>query len=270
MKSMFDQQRKRLRVAWRTKTTIRIMRDQRTVEAVTRNVSVHGVLVFAAEPLEPGTPVQVILDLRLPGSSSPAKDWPLEMRGTVARKVAQEGNVVAITFDSPSPDEYQKLRTAVFAQAMRLMERISEFPAFWDLTELDQLALTTVCHEVQLGAGEQLVRLGDEATSLFLVKSGRVQLRSPFADDVEDSEVELAHAGQIFGEVSALLDLPHNLDIVAQTETELLAIPRESLHFLRDHNPNLALTLYEIFAAFMGRRLRKLTTRVFSPLNADS
>ena len=130
-----------------------------------------------------------------------------------------------------------------------------------------RLALTTVCHEVRLEEGEQLVRLGDEATSLFLVKSGRVQLKVPFAEGSENQEVEVAHAGQVFGEVSALLNLPHNLDIVAQTQTELLAIPRESLHHLREHNPNLALSLYEIFAAFMGRRLRKLTNRVFSPLN---
>jgi hypothetical protein len=225
------------------------------------------VLLFAEEVLDPGAPVQVVLDLRLPGASFNPGDWPIEMSGRVSRNPPREGNVMAITFEDPTPDQYRILRQAVFSQAMRLMERISEFPAFWDLTELDQLALTTVCHEVRLEAGEQLVRLGDEATSLFLVKSGRVQLMAPFAEDGQDPEVELAHAGQVFGEVSALLNLPHNLDIVAQIQTELLAIPRESLHFLRDHNPNLALTLYEIFAAFMGRRLRKLTTRVFSPLN---
>ena len=71
----------------------------------------------------------------------------------------------------------------------------------------------------------------------------------------------------MFGEVSALLDLPHNLDIIAEIETELLAIPRASLQFLRDLNPNLTLALYEIFVGFMGRRLRKLTSRVFTPLN---
>ena len=267
MKSIFVQPRKNLRVAWRTKATIRIMRDLRAIRAVTRNISVHGVLVFADEELEPGMPVQIALDLNLPGSPTLDTVWPIEVRGKVARSEPRSENTVAILFDQLIPEQQHSLRTAVFYQAMRLMERISEFPAFWDLTELDQLALTTVCHEVQLEEGEQLARLGDEATSLFLVKSGRVRLCAPSTGDGANTEVEIAHAGQIFGEVSALLDLPHNLDIIAQTKTELLAIPRESLNHLRDQNPNLALTLYEIFAAFMGRRLRKLTNRVFSPIN---
>jgi CRP-like cAMP-binding protein len=174
---------------------------------------------------------------------------------------------MAIIFDDSAVAERRAIRAAVIRKALLLMERISEFPAFSELTELDQMTLTSVCHEVHLEEGEELVRLGDEATSLFLVKSGRVQIMSPDTGEDQRQQVEIAHAGQVFGEVSALLDLPHNLDIVAQTDTELLAIPRESMVHLREHNPNLALSLYEIFAAFMGRRLRRLTVRMFSPMH---
>ena len=268
MKSPFVPQRKNLRVAWRTSAFIRVMRDLRVVKAVTRNVSVHGALLFTDEELPVGTPVQVALDLGQPGAPTENLGWPIEVRGKVARSDVSSTRTVAVTFEDPTPEQSVALRAAVFDQAMRLMERISSFPAFWDLSDLDQLALTTVCHEVRMDAGEQLARLGDEATSLFLVKSGRVRLCAPYSGDGgRRSEVEIAHAGQVFGEVSALLDLPHNLDIIAESDTELLVIPRDSIHFLREYNPNLALALYEIFAGFMGRRLRKMTTRVFSPLS---
>jgi Cyclic nucleotide-binding domain/PilZ domain len=268
MRSLFVHQRKNLRVGWRTHASILVMRDLRVIKAVTRNVSVHGALLFVDKTLEVGTKIQITLDLQTPGLPLQEEiEWPLEIPGVVARNEFGVENTMAVTYDTAGLEQMHALRAAVFYQAMRLMQRISEFPAFRDLSELDQMALTTVCHEVELEEGEQLARLGDEATSLFLVKSGRVMLCAPHKEGRDQPPVERAHAGQVFGEVAALLDLPHNLDIIAETRTELLAIPRDALHFLRDLNPNLALALYEIFAAFMGRRLRKLTTRVFTPLN---
>ena len=55
MKSLFVHQRKNIRVGWRTSATTLIMRDLRVVKAVTRNVSVHGALLYCDEPLEVGT-----------------------------------------------------------------------------------------------------------------------------------------------------------------------------------------------------------------------
>ena len=54
--------------------------------------------------------------------------------------------------------------------------------------------------------------------------------------------------------------------IAAVEDTTLLVIPRTAVAYLRDYNPNLAVSLYEIFAAFMGRRLRKMTGRLFAPI----
>jgi CRP-like cAMP-binding protein len=268
MKSQFTQPRKHLRVAWRIPARIQALRDQLVYAAVTRNLSSHGAFLFCDAEIAVGTPVMVSFDPRLIGARpDDAPRGPLRIKGRVTRSGQGDERTLAVTFESLADGQEQWLRAAVFERAMHLMERISEFPAFWNLTELDQLALTTVCHEVRLAAGESLVRLGDEATSVFLVKSGRVQLRTPYPAPGQSAEVEVAHAGQVFGEVAALLDLPHNLDIIALVETELLAMPRESILSLRDHNPNLAVSLYEIFAHFMGRRLRKLTSRLYSPLS---
>lgn len=267
MKSLFTQSRKNLRVAWRVPVVVQTMIDKQVVTGVSRNISSSGVLLFCDAPLEVGTAVVVTLDLRSPGEDPDCEVWPMRIPGKVARVEGTPEGTLAITFAKLEAATQRSLRVAVVGHSLQLMERISEFPAFWDLTELDQLALTTVCHEVHLEAGETLARCGDEATSLFLVKSGRVQLRSPNLQRADDPAAEVAHAGQIFGEVSALLNLPHNLDIFAEVETELLAIPRDSLLHLRDHNPNLVVSLFEIFSQFMGRRLRKMTNRLFAPVS---
>ena len=206
---------------------------------------------------------EVMVQMVFPGDDTAT---PMELKGSVVRQDPMIEGTQAIVFEGLEASEVTRLRTNVFTWAMQLMQRISEFPAFWDLTDLDLLALASVCHETTLKAGEQLVRLGDEASSLFLVKKGQVQLKAPFVAENVDSEVDVARAGQIFGEVSALLGMPHNLDIAALEDTELLVIPRTSVAYLRDYNPNLAVSLYEIFAAFMGRRLRKMTGRLFAPL----
>ena len=228
---------------------------------MTCNVSSHGVLVFTDQPLEMDT--EVMVQMVFPGD---ATTTPMELKGTVVRQDPTIAGTQAIAFQGLEAAQITRLRSNVFTWAMQLMQRISEFPAFWDLTDLDLLALASVCHETRLKAGEQVVRLGDEASSLFVVKKGKVQLKAPFAAENLDSEVDVARTGQIFGEVSALLGMPHNLDIVALEDTDLLVIPRTSVVYLRDHNPNLAVSLYEIFAAFMGRRLRKMTGRLFAPL----
>jgi hypothetical protein len=261
MKSSFAALRKHLRVAWRVPVTIRLIREKAELQAMTCNVSSHGVMVFTQEALEPGTEVEVSIEFPRAGTKA-----PMNAKGTVVRQDAVIAGTQAIAFQDMKPTQVRQLRAMVFGWALGLMERISEFPAFWDLTDLDLLALASVCHETSLRAGEQLARLGDEATSLFLVKSGKVRLLAPHAGKNTDSEVDVAQSGQIFGEVSALLGLPHSLDVIAVEDTTLLVIPRTAVAYLRDYNPNLAVSLYEIFAAFMGRRLRKATSRLFAPL----
>ncbi len=262
MKSSFAPLRKHMRVAWRIPAAIKVVPDGSLLKAVTSNVSSHGVLVFTDEVLEPDT--DVVVSMVFPGDSI---NTPMDLKGTVVRQdPAPVDGTQAIVFRDLQAKQITRLRTNVFSWAMQLMERISEFPAFWDLTDLDLLALASVCHEMTLKAGQQLVGLGDEATSLFLVKNGKVQLRAPYGGEGADSEVDVACSGQIFGEVSALLGMPHNLDIIAVEDTTLLVIPRTSVAYMRDYNPNLAVSMYEIFVAFMGRRLRKMTGRLFAPL----
>ena len=263
MKSSFAPQRKHLRVAWRLPAKIVILRDQTVVSAVVFNISAGGVLMFATEKLPWNGLVDVQLDM--PEKHEPAV---LSYRGKVRRVGLEREGLVAIEFEEISDADRARLRERVMKRALDQIVYLSHFAAFRDLSDLDLLVLTSVCHELRLHSGQPVAKLGDEADSVFIIKRGAVKLCAPNSggDEGEGQEVEVARAGQVFGEASALLKLPHNLDVVAIEDTELLLIPRAAMVNLRDHHPSLAVSLYEIFAAFMGRRLRRLTGRLLSPL----
>jgi len=253
-----------VRVAWRLPVRIHV-KDGGTVQDTTMfNLSAGGICVMPPQALECGTQVEV--EFHLPhGVQSSA----FYLGGTVVRDVSMCGGIQlsGIAFDDTSERERQLLRRLVLQRALAQIQSIAEYQAFSNLSDLDLIELGSVSHEMELDAGDHAAHFGDEATSVFLVKKGSVELRAPAEEQRAGAPLEVARAGQVFGEVSALLGMPHNLDIVALEATELFVVPRTALAFLRDHNPHLALQLYEIFTAFMGRRLRRMTGRLISPLS---
>ncbi len=241
---------------------IEVLSSGESVNATTFNISAGGLCLLPSQSLPLGEKVHV--ELHLPDG---LKQRQLQLAGEVVREFSagREHGLIGLVFADPTPWQRGFLRDFVLRHALAQMQAISEYPAFRDLSDIDLLELASVSHELLLSRGDCAARFGDEATSVFLVKSGAVELNAP---DIHDKElkVEVARAGQVFGEVSALLGLPHNLDVVAVEETELLVIPRAALSYLWEHSPRLALLLYEVFTAFMGRRVRRLTGRLVSPL----
>ena len=202
-----------------------MLRDQTEISATVFNLSSAGVLLFAAGKLPWNGLVSVELDLE--GQEPSVVNY----RGKVRRMGLEREGLVAIVFENMSDTETARLRECVMKRALNQIVYLSQFPAFRDLSDLDLLALTSVCHEVHLKSGVYVAKFGDEADSVFLIKRGSVRLLSPRSQDgeTESQEVEVARAGQLFGEASALLKLPHNLDVVAIEDTELLLIPAAAM-----------------------------------------
>jgi hypothetical protein len=264
MNSAFQGQRRYVRVAWRLPVRVGTSLYAEPFDATTFNISAGGLCLLPSRPLPQGTPVT--LELGLPQG---LRERRLRLTASVVREVSISGGATlsAIAFDEMSTRDRQILRESIVQRALAQVQSLTEYQAFRNLSDLDLIELASVTHELQLFPGDHVAHFGDEATSVFLVKRGAVELRAPVDLDYEDVRVDVARAGQVFGEVSTLLGLPHNLDIIAIEDTDLLVIPRTALGFLREHNPQLALMLYEIFAAFMGRRLRRMTGRLVSPLS---
>jgi len=132
----------------------------------------------------------------------------------------------------------------------------------------DRRALAEVVDLVRLGEGETLFRAGEPGESLYLVRSGEVELS--IQDNVgQRITLDTARPGDFFGEIALLDAGPRTATAVALGDAELIELDRDDLLLLFQRKPDAALHML----AAMGRMTRKadalLRTRVSRNANAE-
>jgi len=139
---------------------------------------------------------------------------------------------------------------------------------FSHLGDEDRGRLAGVVDLVKVAAGTLLFRAGDPGESLFIVKSGEVEL---FIRDTTGQKIvlTLASAGEIFGELALLDRGARTATAVALADTELLELDRDDLLLLFQQAPAAGLHLL----ASMGHMTRKadelLKSRVSRNVNVE-
>lgn len=109
-----------------------------------------------------------------------------------------------------------------------------------------------------LNPGDVLFDLADEATSLYLVVEGRVDLTLPLRVGGEDEHVSVEERGkgQMLGWSALVAPYRFTLRATASTDTELLSFPREGLQGLFSSRPDLGLVVMSNLAAIVGQRFQ--------------
>jgi CRP-like cAMP-binding protein len=120
---------------------------------------------------------------------------------------------------------------------------------------LDALAFERRC-----ATGETLFRLGEEATSLYVVASGGMELAFPLLimGEVKDVRFQTLEVGQALA-WSALVP-PHKLTMSARAakDSVLLGLARDPLRQLFADDPALGLPVMSNLARVIGFRLHEL------------
>ena len=99
-------------------------------------------------------------------------------------------------------------------------------------------------------AGEIIFREGDPAEELFVIKSGKVEIR--LGNRVLDTLPELS----IFGEMALIDSAPRSATAVAATDVALVPVSEKQFLFLVTRTPHFALNVMRVLA----RRLRTTNT----------
>jgi len=139
---------------------------------------------------------------------------------------------------------------------------------FEHLEEADLMQLAGFIHERRLAAGETLFKTGEPGASLYVVRSGEIEL---FIKDTAGQKIVLAIAedGEVFGELALLDEGPRTATALAVVDTHLLALKRDDLLMLFQKSPAAALRVL----AAMSRMTRKadelLRTRVSRNVNEE-
>ena|SRR5688500_8136707 len=103
--------------------------------------------------------------------------------------------------------------------------------------------------ERSVPAGDYIVRQGDEASDMFVIRSGRVEISRRNGGDGKQVLATLRQ-GDFFGEMSLLESLPREADAIALTDTKLFLIAQGGLLMRLRRDPTFAL---EMLHALSGR-----------------
>ena len=147
-------------------------------------------------------------------------------------------------------------------------EMLKGVELFEHLSDEDCLSLAKVIDLRKLASGETLFKAGEPGDSLFVVRSGEVEL---YIKDTTGQKIVLTVVGkgEIFGELALLHSGARTATAVALDNTDLLELDREDLLLLFQRTPDAALALL----AAMGHMTRKadelLKTRVVRNVNAE-
>lgn len=141
--------------------------------------------------------------------------------------------------------------------------------ALFELLDAEQRpALAEVIDYHQLGPGEQLFQAGEPGESLFIVRTGQIEL---YIKDTAGQKIVLtiAGAGDLFGEMSLLDSGPRTATAIALEETGLLVLDRDDLLLLFQKNPDTALHMLAGMSAMTRKADELLRTRVSRNVNEE-
>jgi CRP/FNR family cyclic AMP-dependent transcriptional regulator len=134
---------------------------------------------------------------------------------------------------------------------------LTEVPIFSLLDEKERATLAERLDTVAFPAGTALFHRGDPGDSLYVVRSGEVEIF--FKNDTGERIVlEVATAGHFFGEISLLDGGARTASAVATKDVEAVVVDREDLQELIRLQPHAAMDLL----AATGRRLRETNEKL--------
>jgi SulP family sulfate permease len=116
-------------------------------------------------------------------------------------------------------------------------------------------ALEACMEQRSCKAGEKIYSTGDPGDRLFLIRRGTVRMILP-SDGSEGFHLATYSRGDFFGGLSFLDGQPRGNEAIAQTDTELFVLRRESFDELGDRHKRLTQNLFEAIAGVLSRRLR--------------
>jgi predicted MFS family arabinose efflux permease len=138
----------------------------------------------------------------------------------------------------------------------RLDDGVADAPAHADLlggisifaplpeATLEQLARGL--RPVRAGAGEEIVRQGEHGDLFYVLADGEVDVH------VDGRPAQALRAGEFFGEIALLHDVPRTATVIARTDVELLTLERDEFIAAVTGHPQSAEAAQAVVATRLG------------------
>ena len=125
-----------------------------------------------------------------------------------------------------------------------LLERVSVFSA---LSEELRTQIAKRSEIIEYGAGEFIVRQGDQGDSLYIIRTGLCGIYIK-GNGTQEKRIATIDSGGFFGEMSLLTGEPHSATVRAMEDTSVIIIDKENFSKILTDNPSISVQLGEILA----------------------
>jgi CRP-like cAMP-binding protein len=119
---------------------------------------------------------------------------------------------------------------------------ISKVPLFAGLTKQQLGRVASIADEIDLPKGKVLMREGDRGREFFVLLEGEAEVRR------KGRKLATRRAGEFFGEIALLSDLPRVATVTATTPVRALVIGDTEFRGLLSQTPPIALKVLQAVA----------------------
>jgi voltage-gated potassium channel len=125
---------------------------------------------------------------------------------------------------------------------------VARVPLFAGLSASEIDSVMRLLSSQTFQAGECIVRRGEEATSMFFIASGEVEIEM-------ESQRERLGSGHFFGEVAVLRRARRSANVTATKRSNLLVLDATDLHALMQRDQRIAQRIADVTRDRVGREL---------------
>src|SRR6476620_9995396 len=145
---------------------------------------------------------------------------------------------------------------------------LADVELFEHVDDEDRARLAEFIDACLLAAGDTLFKTGEPGDSLYIVRSGEIEL---FIKDTAGQKILLtiANPGEVFGELALLDRGPRTATALALTDSELLELDRDDLLLLFQRHPDSAVSMLAAVTGMMRKADELLRSRVSRNVNAE-
>ena len=142
---------------------------------------------------------------------------------------------------------------------------ISMIPLFAQLKEATLEELLGHASIVQLDAGETFLKEGGRATGLFIILKGKFEVSKNGR-----AVATLTKAGELLGEMSFILNQPHQANVTAKSQATVFKIDSHVMDALpNDHYDHFQGTMYRYLTKLLAERLVKTSEQLTRSQSED-
>jgi len=150
---------------------------------------------------------------------------------------------------------------------MRPADLLAQISLFQGLADEDREAIAQRLTEKTFKAGDIVFSQGDQGASMYIVRSGSVQIYLPSAEkDQPPVVLKDIRTGEYFGELAIFDDKPRSASVRALVDTVLLELTREELGEHLGKSKTAAMTIL----AEMAERLRETNSMLSQRATKDA